>query len=68
MYIYICIYIYICFVCLFVCWNKPNKLYSASSWEGSKPPGSGHTRAEAQNRDVHTKDSVHKPTYLSIYG
>ena len=48
------------FVCLFVCLFvgiKPEKLYSASCWDGSKPPGSGHTRAEAQNRDVHTKDS-----------
>jgi len=24
------------------------KIYSASCWEGSKPAGSGHTRAEAQ--------------------
>ena len=34
------------FVCLFV-GMKPEKLYS-SRWEGSKPPGRGHTRAEAQ--------------------
>jgi len=35
------------FDCLFVGIN-PEKLYSASCWEASKPPGSGHTRAEAQ--------------------
>jgi len=39
------------FVCLFVK-IKPEKLYSASCWascwEGSKPPGNGQTRAEAQ--------------------
>jgi len=37
------------FECLFVCLFvgiKPEKLYSASYWEGSKPPGSGHTRTE----------------------
>ena len=43
------------FVCLFV-GIKPEKLYSFSCGEGSKPPGSGHTEAEAQIRDVHTKD------------
>jgi len=48
--------IFFLFVCLFVGIN-PEKLYPASFWEGSKPPGSGHTRAEAQNSDVHTKDS-----------
>jgi len=48
----------------FVCWfvwlfvgSKPEKLYFASGWEGSKPPGRGHTRGETQNCDVYTKDS-----------
>jgi len=36
------------FVCLFV-GIKSEKLYSASSWEGSKPPGSDYTRAKAQS-------------------
>ena len=36
------------FVCLFV-GIKPENPYSTScGWEGSKPPGSGHTRTEAQ--------------------
>jgi len=39
------------FVCLFF-GIKPEKLYPTSCWEGSKPPGSGHTRAEAHNRDI----------------
>ena len=49
------------FICLFVVYlfvgTKPEKLYYASCWEGNKQPGSGHTRVDAQNRDVHTKDS-----------
>ena len=42
------------FVCLFVCWNKTRKttLRLLFDWEGSKPPGSGHTRAEAQTTCV----------------
>ena len=37
------------FVCLFVCYNKTRKTNSSScDWGGSKPPGSGHTRTEAQ--------------------
>jgi len=37
------------FICFFVClFIKPEKPYSASCWEGSKPPGSDHTQAEAQ--------------------
>jgi len=54
-----CVSVFV-FVCLFVglfVGIKPEKLYSASFWEGSKPSGSCHTRAEAQNCDVHTKDS-----------
>ena len=45
------------FVCLFI-GTRPDKLYTTSCWEGSKPPGSGHTRSEAQNRDVYTKDTL----------
>ena len=45
---------FIClFICLFVCLFvgiKPEKLYSASCWEGSKPPGSGHARVDSVNR------------------
>jgi len=52
------------FVCLFV-WIKPKKLYS-SWWEGSKPCGSDHTRAEVQNTCI-PKTGV-QTTYVSIYG
>jgi len=49
---------------------KPKKLYSASCWEGSKPPGSGHTRAEAQTATCIPKTAARQsePTYLSIHG
>jgi len=41
------------FVCLFVCWNKTRKtILRLLSWEGSKPPGSDHTWAEAQTTCV----------------
>jgi len=56
--------IFVCF-CLFV-GIKPEKLYSASCWEGSKPPGSDHTRTETQTMCV-PKTAV-QTTYLSIYG
>jgi len=47
------------FVCLFVCWNKTRKtLLRLLCWEGSKPPGSDHTRAEAQITCV-PKTAVH---------
>ena len=36
-------------VCLFVCCNKTAKLYMLLCWEGSKPPGSDHTRTEARS-------------------
>jgi len=57
--------------CLFV-WLfvgiKPVKLYSASCWKGSKPPGSGHTRAEAQTATCIPKTEARhsEPTDLSI--
>ena len=36
-------------VCYFVCWNKTRKTTRCLlRWEESKPPGSDHTRAEAQ--------------------
>jgi len=53
----LCLFVLLCrgvcvfFVCLFVCLFvqiRPEKLYSASCWEGSKPPGNDHTRAETQ--------------------
>jgi len=53
------------FVCLFV-GIKPQKLFFASCWEGSKPPGSDHTRAEAQTTCV--PKTAAQTTYLSIYG
>jgi len=55
------------FVCLFVCWNKLRKaILRLLCWEGSKPTGSDHTRAEAQTTCV-PKTAAHT-TYLSIYG
>ena len=48
------------FVWLFV-GLKPDKPYSASCWEGSKPPGSGHTRAEAQKLRRAYQRQRHKP-------
>jgi len=45
---------------------KPEKPYSASSWEGSKPPGSDHTRAESQTTCI--PKTVVQTTYVSIYG
>jgi len=47
---FVCLFVYL-FVCLFLlfCCNKTQNLYSASCWEGSKPPGNDHTRAEVQN-------------------
>ena len=35
-------------VCLFFCWNKDKKTLRLLCWERSSPPGSDHTRAEAQ--------------------
>jgi len=58
------------FVCLFVCLFveiKPDNLYSASCWEGSKPTGSGYTRAEAQTATCIPKTAA-QTTCLSIYG
>jgi len=41
------------FVCLFVCWNTTRKTtLGLLCWEGSKPHGSDHTRAEAQTTYV----------------
>ena len=55
------------FVCLFVCWNKTRKtILRLLCWEGSKPPGSDHTRAEAQTTCV--PKTAAQTTYLSIYG
>ena len=46
-------------VCLFVCWKKtPKTVLRLLCWEGSKPPGSDHTRAEAQTTCV-TKTAAH---------
>ena len=53
------------FFCLLV-GIKTEKLYSASCWEGSKPPGSDHTRAEAQTTCIPT--TAVQTTYVSIYG
>ena len=62
------------FVCLFV-GIKPEKLYSVSYWEGSKPPGSGHTRSGHTRAEAHTATCIPKTearqsesTYLSIHG
>ena len=52
----VCLFVCLLFVCLFV-GTEPENFYFASCWEGSKQLGSGHTRVDAQNRDVHTKDS-----------
>ena len=52
---------------------KPEKLYFASCWEGSKPHGSGHTRAEAQTAtcipktEARQSEPTYEPTYLSIH-
>jgi len=55
------------FVCLFVCWNKTRKtILRLLCREGSKPPGSDHTRAEAQTACI-PKTAV-RTTYLSLYG
>jgi len=60
------------FVCMFV-GIKPEKLYFASCWEGSKPHGSGHTRAEAQTAtcipktEARQSEPTYEPTYLSIH-
>jgi len=55
------------FVCLFVCWNKTRKtILRLLCWERSKPPGSDHTRAEAQTTRV--PKTAAQTTYLSIYG
>ena len=53
------------FVCLFVGIN-PEKLYSTSCLEGSKPPGSGHTRAEAQTTTCIPKTAA-QTTYLLCF-
>ena len=53
------------FVCLFVCLNKTRKtILHLLCWEGSKTPGSDHTRAEAQTTCI-PKTAVHT-TYVSI--
>jgi len=41
-----CFEVDVLFVCLFVCWNKTRTtILRLLCWEGSKPPGSDHTRA-----------------------
>ena len=45
------------FVCLSV-GIKAEKLYSASCWEGSKPPGSGYTRAEAPTEWIYPSNEL----------
>ena len=57
--------LHLLFVCLIVSWKKPGKL-RLLCWEGSKPPGGDHTRAEAQTT-CEPKIAAHT-TYLSIYG
>jgi len=55
------------FVCLFV-GIKPEKLYPASCWEGSKPPGSDHTRAEAQTTCVpKTAPQTRSQSFLFVW-
>ena len=44
------------FVCFFV-GRKPEKLYCASSWEGSKLPWEWSHTGRGTNHDVHIKDS-----------
>ena len=61
----ICLFVCDLLVCLFV-EIKPEKLYPTSCWEGSKPPGSDHTRAEAQTTCI--PKTAAQATYLSIYG
>jgi len=52
--------------CLFVCWNKTRKaILRLLCREGSKPPGSDDTRAEAQTTCL-TKIAA-QTTYLSMY-
>ena len=47
------IFVYHFFVCLFICWNKTRKtILRLLCWEGKAPPGSDHTRAEAQTTCV----------------
>jgi len=55
------------FVCLFVCWKDTRKtILHLLCWEGSEPPGSGHTRTEAQATCL-PKTAAHTK-YRSIYG
>jgi len=56
------------FVCLFFGIN-PKKLYSASCWEGSKPPGNDHTRAEAQTTCIPKTGTNHVRVnlWLTLY-
>ena len=60
--------LFVClFVGLFVCWIKTRQnILRLLCWEGSKPPGSDHTRAEAQTTCI-PKTAV-QTTYVSIYG
>jgi len=58
--------VFVClFVCLFVRWNETRKtILRLLCWEGSKPPGSDHTRVEAQTTCV--PKTAAQNTYLSI--
>ena len=43
----------VCLFLSFVCWNKTRKtILHLLCWEGSKPPGSDHTRTQAQTTCV----------------
>jgi len=46
------------FVCLFVKIHPENPYSTFCGWEGSKPPGSGHTRTEAHTATCLPKTAV----------
>jgi len=45
------------YVCLFVCCKTRKTILRLLCWEGSKPPGSDHTRANRSTNQVRTNDS-----------
>jgi len=58
------------FVCLFVCWNKTRKkILRLLCWEGSSPPGSDHTREEAQtaSRNIFPAGNVHSIDFFFFW-
>ena len=57
------------FVCLFVCWNKTRKTsLRLLCWEGSKPPGSDHTRTEARFKAIHMRKPAKKMMEIESCG